>query len=125
MLNILTLPADRYPELLALDPRANFNPATSIVVVAEDAQTHEIKGFWTAQAVIHIEPITLTGEAKDGGHTVLKMLTHLLSELAAKGESQFFAFADNESVVDYLVRLGLTPLPYAVFVGTTPPAEIT
>lgn len=122
MLNILTLPPDRYHELLAFGAFLQNlpNPATSKVVVVEDSETHEVKGFWVAQATIHIEPVYLTPEAQDGGHTGLKMLALLLSELAAMGEPQFFAFAETESVVDYLIRLGLTPLPYTIFKGLNP-----
>lgn len=121
-MNIILLPSERYHELLKFEGFQGTppNPDTSIVVVAEDPDSKEIKGFWVAQAVIHIEPIALDPAVRDGGHTSMKMLSLLLSELAARGEASFFAFADNESVVNYLVRLGLVPLPYAVFYGMNP-----
>lgn len=120
-MKILTLPPARYPELKKFDAFLGGllpNPDTSIVVVQEDDNTHEIMDFWVAQAVIHIEPVTLT--TKDGGFTAVKLLTHLLAELASRGESAFYAFAQTEDVVQYLLRLGLTPLPYATFAGIIP-----
>ena len=106
-------PADYHKLAIKLDP------ATSIIAVARD-KANEIKGFWAAQAVIHIEPVQLEGEAQDGGHTAIKLLQVLLSELAARGENVFYAFANSEDVVQYLQRLGLQPLPYACFVGLNP-----
>ena len=106
-------PADYHKLDIKLDP------ATSIIAVARD-NSNEIKGFWAAQAVIHIEPIQLTDEAQDGGHTAIKLLQLLLSELAARGEPLFYAFSNGPDVVQYLQRLGLQPLPYACFVGINP-----
>ncbi len=121
-MRISILPPERYPELLkfpilkaALPP-----PATSIIAVVEDDNSNEILGFWIAQAVIHIEPIYLTEAAQDGGITAVKLLATLLSELAARGEASFYAFTDQPDVVNYLLRLGLVPFPYACFRGINP-----
>lgn len=114
MLSIHQLPADRYPEL-----PIKFNPASSIVVVAEDDNTNEIKGICAAMGTTLLEMWT-TPDGSARGRTGLKMFAELLSALAANGDPFYYAFADTPEVADYLQRLGLTELPYKVFIGINP-----
>ena len=113
-MNIRILPADEYEKL-----PIEVNPATSVVAVAEDV-SGEIKGYWVAQAVVHIEPVHLNKDIRDSGFTGLRMLQTLLSELALKGDPLYYAFSDRPEISDYLSRLGLSLLPYQIWLGVNP-----
>ena len=117
---IKLLEPSRYNELRSFTeftPDTLPNPDNSIVVVNED-ENGTILDFWVAQTVVHIEPVKI--RSNDGGHTLLQMLATLLATLNERGVNTFFAFADNETVLNYLLRLGLVPLPYMVCQGQTP-----
>ena len=112
-MTIAILPPDRYCEL-----PIEVNPITSIVVVAEDSTG--IHGYWVACGVVHIEPVFLSDKIKDGGFTGLKMLQTLLSELSAGDNPAFYAFSDRPEIANYAERLGMTKLPYEVYMGINP-----
>ncbi len=113
MLSIKTLAPEEFEQL-----PIKF-PSTSIAVVAEDPNSNEIKGICAAFGIALLEMWTSPdGEAR--GRTGLKMYAQLLSELAARGEPFYYAFADTPEVANYLERLGLTELPYRVFIGVNP-----
>ena len=113
MLEVIELPPTRFSELPII-----LDPLTSVVVVAQDIDSKEIKGYWVGCAVIHIEPIALGPDIK--GKTGLRMLQLLLSLLAEKGDDKFFAFSESDEVDGLLERMGMTMLPYKIFLGINP-----
>lgn len=101
------------------------DPASCVVVVAEEPDTHKIMGYWVAQLVVHTEPVWLDPEIRSSG-VGIKMYAALLAGLAKFGIKDFYAFSDREEIADYLQRLGLTLTPFITFRGVVPeiPSEI-
>jgi hypothetical protein len=120
MITIKPLSPDRFHEL-----PIEANPACAVVIVAEDDQTHEIKGYWVGQLQAHIEPIWLSPELRDGGFTALKMYAAMLAALNTYGIKTFYAFADREEIANYLERLGMKITPFVTYQGTTPEIKET
>ena len=122
-MQIETLHPDQYPTLIGVGTMTADKlppPATSRIVVAR-RDDGTIAAYWVAQAVIHVEPIDLSGvEGLGRGKVFMEMLPALMTEVASTGDNSFFAFAADESMIQYAMRLGLTPLPYVVFQGTIP-----
>jgi hypothetical protein len=95
------------------------NPDTSYVIVAEE--DGEILAFWVVQAQVHIEPFWVSPAARGrSGLFAKQMIPHILAALKADGAEEFFAFAPDDAIFDYLARLGLEPLPWVVFRGQVP-----
>lgn len=114
-MNISILDPSRFNELpLPVLPN-------SLVVVAEDETG--IKGMWAASQVVHIEPMWLSPDVKDGGFTGLRMLQTLLSLLATGDHKGYFALSNKPEIDDYLARLGLTQLDAKIWVGQNPLVE--
>ena len=90
------------------------DPASSVVVVLEDDNTKEIKGYWVAQTVVHIEPVWLSPSAR-GGLNGLKMYAGIMAALNSYGVTTAYAFADRPEIADYLERLNAELLPYVVY----------
>lgn len=109
------LEPERYHEL-----PIEANPAMSIVAVAEDEQTHEIKGYWVAQLQVHVEPIWLSPELRGEGRTGLKMFAAILAGLNTFGIKNFYSFADTAEIAGYLERLGLKLTPFVTYFGAVP-----
>ena len=113
-MTISLLPPDQYSRL-----PIEINPATSVVVVAEDEQTHEIKGYWAAQSVVHVEPVWLHEDLRSG-RDGLKMYAALLAGLHQAGVKGFYAFADRDEIATYIERLGLKVKPWIIYEGQVP-----
>lgn len=96
------------------------SPATSRVIVARRADG-AIAAYWVAQAVVHVEPIYLGTEGLGNGKLFAEMLPAMMAALAANGDTTFYAFAQDENMVQYALRLGLQLLPYVTFQGFLPP----
>ncbi len=114
MLSIKRLPPEEFERL-----PIKFDPTTTIAVVAQDDKTNEIKGICAAWGVALLEMWT-SDDGAARGRTGLKMYAQLLTELAASGEPFYYAFSDTPEVSSYLSQLGLTELPYKVFMGLNP-----
>ena len=95
------------------------NPANSVVVVLEDDNTKEIKGYWVAQTVVHIEPVWLADDVKGGIHG-LKMYAGMMAALSSHGITTAYAFADRPEIADYLERLQFQLEPFVVYRGQVP-----
>ena len=123
----LLAPAD-YPQLLGIGGMTAStlpSPDTSRIIVARREDDATIVAYWVAQAVIHVEPIYLGLEGLGNGKLFQEMLPHMLAALSTTGDNTFYAFAADESMVQYALRLGLTHLPYLVFQGSIPPPPET
>lgn len=114
MLSISRLPSAEFDHL-----PIKFDPTTTIAVVAKDDKTNEIKGICAAWGVALLEMWT-TPEYAGRGRLGLRLYAQLLTELAAQGEPFYYAFSDSDDTASYLQRLGLTELPYRVFMGLNP-----
>ena len=125
-MDIELLKPEDYPKLIGLGGMTATtlpSPETSRILVARRPDG-TIAAYWVAQAVVHIEPIWLEGVSGLGrGKVFMNMVPAMMGELAAIGDSTFFAFADNENMVQYALRLGMQPLPYVVFQGNLPTSE--
>ena len=89
-------------------------PDQSVVVVLEDDETKELKGFWCAQNVIHIEPVWLSPDVTNGFNGI-KLYAGLMAALSTHGVTDVYAFADRSEIADYLERLNAELLPYVVY----------
>lgn len=108
------LPAARFHEL-----PIEADPTTCLVIVAEDPDTHKIKGYWVAQLVVHTEPVWLDPELRSG--TIgINMYAALLAAMSTFGIKEFYAFSDKEEIADYLQRLNLQLTPFITFRGIVP-----
>jgi hypothetical protein len=116
VMNIKQLEPERYDELLP----TVVDPSNSVVIVAEDPETLDIKGYWVAQNVVHIEPIWLADEVRSG-LTGIKMYAALLAALKQHNIEHFYTFVDKAEIGDYLIRLGLQLMPYVTYKGVVPP----
>lgn len=96
------------------------DPSNSFIVVAEDSETHEIKGYWPTQLVVHAEPMWIAPDVRDGGFTGLKMYALLLAQLNHLSIKNFYCFADREEIADYLERLGLKLTPFITYLAEVP-----
>jgi len=112
---IKLLEPERFHEL-----PVEVNPALSIVAVKEDPETHEIKAFWVAQLQVHVEPVWLAPDERDGGFTALRLFAALLAGFNSLGVKEFYAFADQPEIANYLERLGMSLTPYVTYKGVTP-----
>ena len=118
---IETLPFDRYSELLSFEHFKEFGlpGPLSIVVVARDHLSKEIKGYWVSQAVMHSEPVYLAPEVRNG-LTGQQLFAKLMAELFAIGVSAHFCFSASSEISNYLDRLGLVQLPWDIYMGAIP-----
>lgn len=108
-MSIRILHPDEYPKI----PYA-ADPSNSVVVVLEDDETHEIKGYWVAQNIVHIEPVWLAEDARNGMNG-LKMYAGMMAALSSHGATAAYAFADRPEIASYLERLNAELLPYVVY----------
>jgi hypothetical protein len=119
------LPPERYAELEVQFTEMGGplpQPETSYIVVAEE--DGEIKAFWVMQAAVHIEPCWVKPEERDRtGFFYKQLMPAMLATLQADGTRSFFAFADRDEIANYLLRIGLQPLPYVSFAGLVPAPE--
>lgn len=120
MTNIRLLPKDEYHRLKPIWPFDNKHPFPdgdfSRVVVAE--KDGAIVGFWFAVQTVHVEPIWISEEVRDGGLIATRMLRGLIDELHKDDIFNVYVFSDKDNVSDYLGRLGFAPLPdTTVFIG--------
>lgn len=113
--NIKLLEPERFPEL-----PFEADPSNCFVVVAEDSETHEIKGHWAVQLVVHAEPIWIDPATRDSGFVGLKMYAQLLAKFNELGIKNFYCFADREDIAGYLERLGLKLTPFITYLGEVP-----
>lgn len=95
------------------------NPASAVVIVNEDDVTHEIKSYWIGQLQVHIEPVYMCPEDRDG-FTGLRMYAAMLAALNTFGIKTYFAFADKVEIANYLERLGLQLTPFVTYFGIVP-----
>lgn len=97
-----------------------IDPLNSRVVILEDDETKELKGYWCAQTVVHCEPVWLADDQR-GTLNGIKMYAGLLAALSEANVKDFYCFSDTDKNDEYLIRLGLTLKPYATFLGSVPP----
>lgn len=98
--------------------------SSALCVVVEDTETKEIKGYWTAQLMVHTEPIWLAPELRGGKELLgIKLYAALLAAMSQSGVTDFYSFADRPEIGDYLERLGFKLTPYITYVNKVPPME--
>lgn len=93
------------------------------VVILEDDETKELKGYWVAQNVVHCEPLWIAEDLR-GSISTLKLFAGMLAALAQNGVQAFYCFSDKDENDDYLQRLGLELQPYTTYLGTVPSLPI-
>jgi N-acetylglutamate synthase-like GNAT family acetyltransferase len=84
-------------------------PGASRVAVAEIEG--RIVGFWVASAVVHIEPLFIAPEERNGGFTATALLKTLVDELKENEIENVYCFSETETNSNYLSRLGFSKLP--------------
>lgn len=114
-MQIRILPPDEYDKL-----PLKVDPLSSRVVVLEDNDSKELKGYWIAQAIVHLEPVWFHDDVKNSMER-LNMFIHLLAALQADGVKGYYANADRPEIADYLERLGMKLLPFVTYAGAVPP----
>jgi len=102
MTEIRKLEDSEYPLLLGVEEGYCPDPKTSLAVVAEDGG--KIVGRMLLISPAHIEGTWVAEEFRNGT-TGIRMMTFMEAEARKLGLSKVFAYADNPTVVDYLVRL--------------------
>lgn len=122
------LAPEKYPELIGVGPMTAAtlpDPASSRIVVGRLGG--RIAAYWVVQAVLHAEPIYVGPELEGlgRGKAIAELLPRMLAAVAACGDTTFYAFAADENVLQYALRIGLKPLPFTVFQGTIPPIPPT
>jgi hypothetical protein len=105
---IRLLEADEYHKLEGLAPPDEWIPSpdhSQIIVVERDS---EIISYLVAQMVVHVEPIWIHPDHRNGflGRRMWRMMTDVLTRL---GVPDFYAFAPNETIQNYVGRLGMKP----------------
>lgn len=125
-MKIEILEPDQYHQLAGLngplDTMGIPSPAVSKVIVAR-APDGAIRAYWVVQAAVHIEPIWLDPDLRaglGGAKVFMAMVPAVMAAVASTGDSTFYTFAADETMVQYALRLGLTPLPYTIFEGHLP-----
>lgn len=113
MINCRLLPSDEYHKLKKVWPFREGKPIPdkdfSKVMVAEN--DGNIIAYWFAVQVIHVEPVWVSEEARDGGITATKLLKGLVEELHSCDIHDVYVFSDRDEISQYLGRLGFHSLP--------------
>lgn len=115
-MTIKLLEPERYHEI-----PAPIGPL-GLVVVLEDPETKEIKGYAVGQPIWHLEPIWISDELRSTTQPV-KLWAGALAAMQSSGITGFYTQAATDEHADYLIRLGCEPLPFVPFKGLVPPMK--
>lgn len=113
MKNLRILQPDEIGKLKEFPPYSKGfelpTPSASRVAVAE--VEGRIVGFWVSSAVVHVEPLWLDPDVRDGGFTATALLKTLVDELKSNGVTHTYVFSETKTNSDYLTRLGFKKQP--------------
>lgn len=108
---IRVLPPNEYPRLAAVEEGYVPDPNNAVVLVAEE--DGEIVGRWFLVVMPHVEGIWIRPD-KRGGTLGYRLEKAMCTEAKDAGLERILAFADNDTHVDYMTRLGWKKLPFTV-----------
>lgn len=111
---VRTLRPDEHERLIGLGPFKDCgpDPATSLVVVAEDDEG-KIVGYWCAFNAVHLEPLWVVEAARNDG-VAAALWVGLREVLDEHGIANAFAMVADEDVMTHLAiagRLGFRRVP--------------
>ena len=112
-MNHRLLPREEYNRLKEVWPFSVGSPIPdpnfSRVMVAED--NGQIVGYWFAVEVVHVEPVWIHPNYRNGGPTATVLFKGLVDELKSHNLNKMYVFAENEKTEEYLNRLGFCSIP--------------
>ena len=103
---IRVLDPEEHEKLIGLGPFQDRgpDPATSVVVVAED-DAGRVLGYWCAFNAVHLEPLWVA-EKERGNGVGMSMWKGLREVLVAHGVSSAFAMVADEDAMTHLPLAG-------------------